>query len=82
MYNTHNSGEVVKRSSALYIEEAFRRNCLMPSEMRVQVYEVVAQIIRNHIGHFQRKNRKKDAQEYVQRFSQLMDALKDRGLVE
>lgn len=82
MYNTHDQGEMVQRSSALYIEEAFRRNCLMPSEMRAQVHEIVAQVIRNHIDHFHKKNRKKDAHEYVQRFSQLMNALKDRGLVE
>ncbi|MCI4668038.1 MAG: transglutaminase-like domain-containing protein [Bacteroidia bacterium] len=82
MYNTFKGGEVVQRSSALYIEEAFRRNCLMPSEMKAQVHETVAQIIRNHIDYFHKKNRKKDAHEYVQRFSQLMSALKNRGLVE
>ncbi|MEO0898726.1 MAG: transglutaminase family protein [Bacteroidota bacterium] len=82
MFNPSIKGEMVERASALYIEEAFRRNCLMPSEMRSQVHEMVAHVLRNHIDYFANKGRKQEAREYMERFDQLMDALKDRGLVE
>jgi len=82
MYDPGKKGEMMERSSALYIEEAFRRNCLMPNEMKARVHEIVAKILRNHIDHFQEKGRQKDAHEYVERFTQLMNTLKNRGLVE
>ena len=45
MYNAHDGGKPLSRSSALYMEEALRRNCTWPSEMRAPVFEIVRQLL-------------------------------------
>jgi len=82
MYNTYNAGLPIKRSAALYIEEAFKRNCILPSEMRAEVHEIVSQILRNTIEFYHRRGKSDDANLYAERYNQLMDTLKARGMVE
>lgn len=82
MYNAFNKGRPLARASVMYIEEAFRRNQVPPKEMKAQVHEVVLQILRKTIDILHRKNKHKDAHEYVERYRAVVEKLREHGLAE
>ncbi|MEM7370934.1 MAG: transglutaminase family protein [Bacteroidota bacterium] len=82
MYNAFNKGRPLARASVMYIEEAFRRNQVPPGEMKAQVHEIVLQVLRNTIDILHRKNRHREAHEYVERYRALVEQLREAGIVE
>lgn len=82
MYNAFNKGRPLARASVMYIEEAFRRNQVPPGEMKAQVHEIVLQILRNTIDILHRKNRHREAHEYVERYRAVVEQLREHGIVD
>lgn len=80
MYNLENHGKPVDRSSVMYIEEALRRNQILPQEMSVSVSEVAMTVLRNAIDHLLHQRRHREAHQYVLRYKSLAQELRNRNI--
>lgn len=73
LFNAKHNGAQMARSSAIYIEEAFRRNCLTLDEMKATVPEMVGDILNNYIMALQDRNARSKMKSYQERLSQLKE---------
>lgn len=80
MYNVHHGGKPHFRSSALYMEEALRRNCTWPSEMRAPVFEIIQQLLYQSVQPSNRPQPKQRA-EFDAYYQELTAELRQRGLL-
>ncbi len=80
MYNVHHGGKPHSRSSALYMEEALRRNCTWPSEMRAPVFEIIQQLLYQSVQPSKHPHPKQRA-EFDAYYQELTDELRQRGLL-
>ncbi len=71
LFNPRQRGAKMQRSSALYIEEAFRRNLLTSEELKAQVPEIVSEILQNHIMALQDQNARTKVRMYEQHLALL-----------
>ncbi|GAB4413513.1 MAG: hypothetical protein OHK0039_20500 [Bacteroidia bacterium] len=80
MYNALNGGQPLARASVMYVEEALRRNHIMPTDMRATVSEIVLQIIRDLIDAHLKCQHQRKARTYVVRYRLLIEELGRRGI--
>jgi regulator of sirC expression with transglutaminase-like and TPR domain len=81
MYNAYDGGKPLSRSSALYMEEALRRNCTWPSEMRAPVFEIVSRMLVQTIDRLKQKRTFALAFRYQGYQRELQQELQRRGLL-
>lgn len=82
MFNANDLGKPHSRSSAIFLEEALRRNCTWLREMRAPVFEIVNRILQQVIRSLSEQPQCEPLRQY-QRFQQELSLeLKRRGLVE
>jgi hypothetical protein len=79
MYNVHYGGKPLSRSSALYMEEALRRNCTWPSEMRAPVFEIIHQILQQNVALLDHRCDYPQASRYQGYLQELTQELHQRG---
>ncbi|RMG56487.1 MAG: hypothetical protein D6722_26415 [Bacteroidetes bacterium] len=80
LYNLENHGKAVERSSVMYMEEALRRNQILPHEMSISVPEITMTILRNAIESLLKQRRHREAHQYVLRYKSLAQELRNRDL--
>jgi len=80
-YNLHFGGQVLKRSSAIFVEEAIRRNCTWPSELSAKVFEIAIHILQRTIQFYYEQNDRKSARWYSERYREMVQALENLGII-
>jgi hypothetical protein len=79
MYNPQERGKPLSRSSAIFMEEAMRRNLTWPREMQVHAFEVAITVLQSCISDLYQQKQRGQARRYRHRYQELVQELDRRG---